>query len=483
MEVYAAMVDRMDQGIGRIVAELKRQEMFDNTLIFFLQDNGGCAEGMGRGGAIRRRADAPSLPPMDPAALQPSMIPRQTRDGWPMLQGKGVMPGPADTYHGYGRGWANVSNTPFREYKHWVHEGGIATPLIAHWPEGIRRCGELEHQPSHLIATDVVMQSLFADPSQLLGVDETLERLARVLPDVDTPALRDQLANRKRRFVWIRRALSPATAQQVLDLGLPGLAFRSEPRRSYPQGRLAGHLIGNVNVDNKGLSGIESHIDQIGGVERVVGEPRLSGREIRLTIDLGVQAAVEQELRQAIDDFDAKAASAVVLDVRTGAVRAAASLPGVDPADPVTAQDPANMDRLRNGTYELGSIFKALTVALAFEKKTVTPETVIDVRQPITIGRHEISDFHAAGRPLSVEEVFIHSSNVGAGMIALDLGAEAQRDFLARLGLLEPLKTEAGATAAPQVPKHWERPRSRRSRSVMGWPSRRCISRAPARYS
>jgi cell division protein FtsI (penicillin-binding protein 3) len=329
------------------------------------------------------------------------------------------------------------------------------TAAIAHSLTETFSRPDIVDRNGHLIATDVVMQSLFADPSQLLGVDETLERLARVLPDVDTPALRDQLGNRKRRFVWIRRALSPATAQQVLDLGLPGLAFRSEPRRSYPQGHLAGHLIGNVNVDNKGLSGIESHIDQIGGVERVVGEPRLPGREIRLTLDLGVQAAVEQELRQAIDDFDAKAASAVVLDVRTGAVRAAASLPGVDPADPVTAQDPANIDRLRNGTYELGSIFKALTIALAFEKKTVTPETVIDVRQPITIGRHEISDFHAAGRPLSVEEVFIHSSNVGAGMIALDLGADAQRDFLSRLGLLEPLRTEAGATAAPQVPKHW----------------------------
>ncbi len=151
MEVYAAMIDRMDQGIGRIVAELKKQGMLDNTLIFFLQDNGGCAEGMGRRGGDRKRADKPSLPPMDPAALQTGMIPRQTRDGWPVLQGTGVMPGPADTYHGYGRGWANVSNTPFREYKHWVHEGGISTPLIAHWPAGIKRRGELEHQPSHLI--------------------------------------------------------------------------------------------------------------------------------------------------------------------------------------------------------------------------------------------------------------------------------------------------------------------------------------------
>ena len=146
MEVYAAMVDRMDQGIGKIVAELKKQGELDNTLIFFMQDNGGCAEGLGRrprGEWTERPATAP-FPPMASAQLQTDMIPKQTRDGFPVVMGEGILPGPADTYIAYGRGWANVSNTPFREYKHWVHEGGISTPLIAHWPKGIGRHGELE---------------------------------------------------------------------------------------------------------------------------------------------------------------------------------------------------------------------------------------------------------------------------------------------------------------------------------------------------
>lgn len=153
MEVYAAMVDRMDQGIERIVEELKRQGQFDNTLIFFLQDNGGCAEPMGRGGEFKPRPDKPPLPPMNPADLQFDMIPKQTRDGFPVRQGYGVLPGPADTYIGYGRDWANVSNTPFREYKHWVHEGGISTPLIVHWPGGIAsgQRNKLVHAPGHLI--------------------------------------------------------------------------------------------------------------------------------------------------------------------------------------------------------------------------------------------------------------------------------------------------------------------------------------------
>jgi arylsulfatase len=153
MEVYAAMVHEMDKGVGRIVASLKEHDQLENTLILYLQDNGGCAELMGRRGdeVVTARAENPSLPPLPADYLQPDLVPKQTRDGYPIRQGIDVMPGPSDTYAGYGRGWANVSNTPFREYKHWVHEGGISTPLIAHWPAGIVERGELRHEPGHLI--------------------------------------------------------------------------------------------------------------------------------------------------------------------------------------------------------------------------------------------------------------------------------------------------------------------------------------------
>lgn len=155
MEVYAAMVDRMDQGVGKIVAELQRTKQFDNTLIVYLQDNGGCAELMGRN-ATKDRVDGPRLAkptfaPLPKDALPNGLVPPQTRDGYPVRQGPNVLPGPADTYVAYGEGWANVSNTPFREYKHWVHEGGISTPLLAHWPKGISATGELRRHPGHLI--------------------------------------------------------------------------------------------------------------------------------------------------------------------------------------------------------------------------------------------------------------------------------------------------------------------------------------------
>ena len=153
MEVYAAMVDNMDQGIGRIVNTLKKNGQLENTLILFFQDNGGCAEGLGRKprNEWTKRPDKAPFPPMAKDELQFDMIPKQTRDGFPTIMGVGAMPGPDGTYIAYGEAWANVSNTPFREYKHWVHEGGISTPLIAHWPKGIKRRNALEQQPGHLI--------------------------------------------------------------------------------------------------------------------------------------------------------------------------------------------------------------------------------------------------------------------------------------------------------------------------------------------
>ncbi len=167
MEVYAGMIDQMDQGIGRIVKALEDKGQLDNTLIMFLQDNGGCAEGGGRDPNPEKtnpRGAGPSLDliPVDKIHYFGS-VPPQTRDGWPVRRGH-VMPGPADTYIGYGRNWANVSNTPFREYKHWTHEGGISTPLIVHWPDGFTGRNELRHEPSHLI-------DLMATSVDVSGVD------------------------------------------------------------------------------------------------------------------------------------------------------------------------------------------------------------------------------------------------------------------------------------------------------------------------
>jgi len=155
MEVYAAMVDCMDQGIGRVLDALRDHGRWDHPVVMYMQDNGACAEGVGRGKktAPPQRPPAPTLPPMAPEVIQTEMVPKQTRDGYPVRQGYGVLPGDADTYIAYGEAWAHVCNTPFREYKHWVHEGGIATPLIVAGPAAVprERHGARNHEPVHVI--------------------------------------------------------------------------------------------------------------------------------------------------------------------------------------------------------------------------------------------------------------------------------------------------------------------------------------------
>lgn len=198
MEVYAAMIDRMDQGIGRIVQTLKDTGDYENTLILFLQDNGGCQEVVGRSGEGKRPAKA-TLPKIAEDAIRLDVVPKQNREGVPTLQGRNVMPGPEDTYIAYGINWANVSNTPFREYKHFVHEGGISTPLIAHWPTGISRKGELERQPGHLIDIMATCVDLSGAEYPLRSGEEKIQPMEGVSLK---PAFAGQSLNRPQPLFW-----------------------------------------------------------------------------------------------------------------------------------------------------------------------------------------------------------------------------------------------------------------------------------------
>jgi cell division protein FtsI (penicillin-binding protein 3) len=306
-----------------------------------------------------------------------------------------------------------------------------------------------------LLATDVEAYSLFADPARVIDRDEAVERLATIFPDLDQDGLRKDLSNRQRRFVWVRRGLPPSTAQAVHDLGLPGFDFRKELRRAYPGGTLAGHVLGYVNIDNRGVAGIERYIDDVVGVEPVQGTSAPERAPVRLSLDIGVQHAVESELQDAIKVYQAKAAAGIVLDVETGEVLAAASLPEVDPARPAMSLDPARIDRIDNATYELGSVFKAVTLSMVLDDGLVSLDSIVDARGPLQAGRFTIKDLHSLGRPLTVSEVFVHSSNVGAAKLALMDGPEQLKSFLQRLDLTTQIKTELGPVAAPQLPERW----------------------------
>src|SRR5262245_10929257 len=308
-----------------------------------------------------------------------------------------------------------------------------------------------------LMATDRAVKSLFADPQIILDLDEVIEKVTGLLPGLNAAELRKTLADRSRRFVWLARGLGASQAPAVHELGLPGLGFRTELRRTYPLGPLAGHVLGAVSVDNRGLAGIERMLDEEGLAEPARGAERNTRPAVRLALDIGVQHAVAEELRRGLKQFGAVAAVGLVLDTRTGEIVAGVSLPEIDPNRPADLLNSELLDRLTAGTFELGSVYKILTIALALELGLVDLDSILDVQQPLRVGGHVIHDHYPQRRPLTVREVFLYSSNIGAGMLALRAGSERQRAFLAKLGLLEQMRTEAGPAAPPQLPQQWGR--------------------------
>ena len=327
---------------------------------------------------------------------------------------------------------------------------------------GIHDISTTVHRPDildrngRLLATDIKGATLYADPAKVIDRDELVEQVASVLPDINTAELREKLKNGKR-FVAIKRELTPKQQAEIYELGQAGLGFIEEYRRVYPMGATASHVVGHVNVDNKGLAGIEKFIDDNPQLAMSAPENAVGGEAVTLSLDLGVQHVLREELINAITTYRAKAAAGVVIDVQSGEVVAMVSLPDYDPNYREQALDKDRLNRMNSGVYELGSVFKVFTLAAALDGGSATMRSSYDASQPIHVGKFTIEDFHGKKRRLTVPEIFIYSSNIGAAKAALDLGIERHKAFLGKVGLLSRLSTEIGATAEPLIPSPWGR--------------------------
>jgi cell division protein FtsI (penicillin-binding protein 3) len=307
-----------------------------------------------------------------------------------------------------------------------------------------------------ILATDVKAPSLFGEPRKIIDVDEAVELLTAVLPDLDATEVRERLSS-KRGFVWLKREISAQQQSEIHRLGIPGVGFLTENKRVYPNGPVVSHEIGHVNIDNQGIAGIEKWLDGQG-----LAALHMAGltadqvqRPVRLAVDLRVQFALREELVAAREKFKAIAAAGIIADVNTGEIVALASEPDYDPNNPREANDPIRINRLTTGVYEMGSTFKALTLAMALDSGRVSLSSTFDARVPLRYGKFEIHDFHAERRLLSVPEIFTYSSNIGAARMALAIGVEQHKAFLQKLGQLDRLRTELPESAEPLLPKHW----------------------------
>ncbi len=316
-------------------------------------------------------------------------------------------------------------------------------------PDILDRNGEV-------LATDVKAPSLFAEPRRLIDKDEAIELLTATMPDLDPGELRERLSSRKG-FVWLKREITPQQQKDIHRLGLPGVGFLRENKRVYTSGPTVSHLIGLVNVDNQGIAGIEKWLDGNGlaDLHRAGFATDRLQKPVELAVDLRVEHALRDELLKAKDKFSAKAASGIVSNVKTGEIIAMVSLPDFDPNNPREANDPDRINRLTTGVYEMGSTFKAFTLAMALDSGKVNLNSMFDARAPLQYGKFKIHDDHPLGRFINVKEVFTYSSNVGAARIALGQGVEAHKAFLAKMGQLTRLRTELPESASPILPRRW----------------------------
>lgn len=310
------------------------------------------------------------------------------------------------------------------------------------------------------MAVDIRVPSLYAEPNRMVDKDQALAKLMTVLPDLNAKVIRERLA-RDKGFVWIARELTPAQAQRILELGIPGLDFLTESKRFYPAGPEASHVLGLVNVDNKGIAGIEEHMDQ----ENVALLQNLGFARDRalapesLSIDMRIQHAMREQLLDALSRYQAISASGVMVDVHTGEIVAMVSLPDFDPNTPKTFTDPwmdkknQRLNRITLGRYELGSTFKTITIAAALDSGKVKLTDNFDARFGVRFGRYTITDFHGKNRILSVPEIYKYSSNVGAIKIMQTLGKDNFRAFLTKIGFDTPLAVELPETIGSDIPK------------------------------
>lgn len=322
-------------------------------------------------------------------------------------------------------------------------KGGAVAASVA----GALQRADLTDRNGQLLATNITHYGLYIDPSEVWDRDAAMAQIRRVMPEIPAARLRRVLDGDRRLIV--QPGLTPAQRQAVHALALGGVSFEPEDRRVYPLNSSAAHLIGTADTGGQGVSGVElAFNDEI----RAAGA---AGQDFPLSIDLRVQGVLENELATTASAAQAKGAVGVVADAQTGEILGMASWPTYDANQRGRASDDAALNRVTSAHYEMGSVFKTFTVAAAIDTGMADLNTMIDASQAYMIGNRRISDFHATNKILSLEEVYLHSSNIGTSRLAVEMGADTMRSYFSKLGLLDAAPIELRESARPRRPHDW----------------------------
>lgn len=309
---------------------------------------------------------------------------------------------------------------------------------------------EIVDRNGNLLAVNLPSASLFANPRKVVDPEKSLQKLAKILPDIDKAKLLAELKSQKN-FVWIKRDISPKLQTEIFDLGLPGFDFEREYKRVYTFGNLLSHPIGYVGRDFTGLAGLEKSYEPFLTNSELKTTKADPAQPLELTIDVRLQNILSEEIERIQHEFKATGAVGIVADPNSGEILAMVSKPDFDPHHPYAATPEQLFNRASLGVYEAGSIFKGLTMAVGFETNVISFNDVYDVSY-MKVGNKQLKDYHPHHGWYTVPEIFLHSSNIGVGQIILEIGKENFKKHLKNLGLLDQLKIDLPERAVPLFP-------------------------------
>lgn len=306
--------------------------------------------------------------------------------------------------------------------------------------------GQITDRNGLLLATSLPSYALYANPKEIWNARETAIAIRTIFPDLNEADLINKLSSKKT-IVWIKRKLTPNQKYQVWQLAQPGLAFETESRRIYPNGHLAGHLLGGLNAEGNGIIGIEKTYS-----DELIKNPN---QPIMASIDSRVQYLVESELNEAATKYRAKSGVALVMNVKTGEMLAASSWPFLNPNNYGANSQEAQKNNFLSSVFEMGSTFKAFTFAVALNDGRINENTQFDVSRAIKFGSHQISDLHGGAKVLSAREVLENSSNIGTVLISRQIGGTRFQEFLGQINLTKRVNGGLSGAAAPKLPNKW----------------------------
>lgn len=311
----------------------------------------------------------------------------------------------------------------------------------------LRNRGNIVDRNGIILASDIELVNFYLNRDLISDPAETASVISKIIPEVNAKKLYDKLisSTNKAKYILVKRNITPNQQIEIKNSGIIGFEFNNSLGRIYPHKNLFSHIVGFVDVDRKGIAGLEMQYN----------ESLKKNNNLELTVDIRIQSILRQQLLKALEKYKAKSAIGIISEIKTGDILAIVSLPDFDPNQPYLANKDELYDKATYGVYEMGSIFKIFTIALGLDKNIISINDQYDVSQVISYGKYEIKQDDYSKRMLTPEEILVRSSNVGAGLIGMKIGTDNMKAFFNLIGMFDRVPTNFPSLAKPLVPRTW----------------------------